>query len=63
MADGQLSEKGIFGNSAYWIETLSRLHEDYRQDTFNFWPAGAAPYEQIECFANEVMPALRERFG
>jgi alkanesulfonate monooxygenase SsuD/methylene tetrahydromethanopterin reductase-like flavin-dependent oxidoreductase (luciferase family) len=63
MADGQLSEKGIFGNSAYWIETLSRLHEDYRQDTFNFWPAGAAPYEQIERFANEVMPALRERFG
>jgi alkanesulfonate monooxygenase SsuD/methylene tetrahydromethanopterin reductase-like flavin-dependent oxidoreductase (luciferase family) len=62
MTQGQLSEKGIIGNSAYWIETLSRLHEDYRQDTFNFWPAGAAPYEQIERFANEVIPALRQRF-
>jgi len=60
---GEVSDKGIFGNSKYWADQLSRFHEQYRQDTFNFWPAGEAPYEQIERFAHEVIPAVQERFG
>jgi alkanesulfonate monooxygenase SsuD/methylene tetrahydromethanopterin reductase-like flavin-dependent oxidoreductase (luciferase family) len=63
IAHGEISDKGIFGNSAYWIDSLSRLHETYRQDTFNFWPSGDAPFEQIERFASEIIPALKERFA
>lgn len=60
---GEISEKGIFGNSEFWIESLSRFHEEYRQDSFNFWPGADKPHEQIERYASEVIPALRERFG
>ncbi|NDJ63204.1 MAG: LLM class flavin-dependent oxidoreductase [Chloroflexi bacterium] len=59
---GRLSEQGIHGDSIYWIETLTRLHADHRQDAFVFWPSGDDTEMQIERFAHEVIPAIRERF-
>ncbi len=63
MTTGQISDKGLFGDVQFWVDQLSDLHETYRQDTFNFWPTSDAPYDQIERFAAEVIPAVRERFS
>lgn len=62
-AGGQLTDKGITGSADYWVDQLTHFHEDYRQDSFNFWPMGDQPHEQIKRFASEVMPALKARFG
>ena len=35
-------------------------YEDYGQDTFNFWPVAGNVAVQIEAFAQEVAPAVRE---
>ena len=50
----------VVGPAAFWVETLVRLHHDYRVDTFNFWPGNADVISQFERFANEVAPAVRE---
>jgi len=39
-----------------------RLYSDYRQDTFVF-VAGGDVGQQIEMFAKEVIPAVKERVG
>jgi alkanesulfonate monooxygenase SsuD/methylene tetrahydromethanopterin reductase-like flavin-dependent oxidoreductase (luciferase family) len=49
----------IEGNSAYWIEVLASLALATRFDTFIFWPQ-APSSEQIERFAREVAPGVRE---
>lgn len=61
-SSNSISEKGIFGDVDFWVDKLSEFHEIYRQDTFNFWPQSEEPYDQIERFAAEVIPAVRERF-
>jgi alkanesulfonate monooxygenase SsuD/methylene tetrahydromethanopterin reductase-like flavin-dependent oxidoreductase (luciferase family) len=55
-----LKEGTLYGSPEEWVEILTRLYEDYRQDTFNFWPAADAPLDQIRAFAKEVAPALRQ---
>lgn len=47
------------GTSAYWIEVLTSLVLDTRFDSFVFWP-GIPTSEQIERFASEVAPGVRE---
>ncbi|MBI5931835.1 MAG: LLM class flavin-dependent oxidoreductase [Chloroflexi bacterium] len=49
----------IYGNVRDWVEELTRLYADYRQDTFLFWPVGDEPLTQIEVFAKEIAPAVR----
>jgi hypothetical protein len=39
---------------------VRRLHEDYRFDTFIFWGEGD-PEDQMRRFAEDVVPAARER--
>ena len=45
--------------SAYWIEVLTSLALATRFDTFIFWPEIPSS-EQIELFAREVVPGVRE---
>ena len=50
------------GPPSKWVEELARFALEYGMDTFVFWP-DAAPEEgerQIELFAGEIVPAVRE---
>jgi alkanesulfonate monooxygenase SsuD/methylene tetrahydromethanopterin reductase-like flavin-dependent oxidoreductase (luciferase family) len=52
----------IEGTASYWVDQLVKLYTDYRQDTFIFWGGGDVG-QQIETFAKEVVPAVKERIG
>ena len=52
----------IDGTVAYWVDELVRFYNDYRQDTFIFWGGGDAA-QQINRFAQEVVPAVKARLG
>lgn len=45
-----------------WVEVLTRLALEFGMDTFIYWPSGnPEDYErQVELFAGEVVPAVRE---
>ena len=45
---------------AGWVEHLIHLYRDLRMDTLNFWPLGEQQVAQIEVFAGEVVPAVRQ---
>jgi len=49
----------LVGASAYWIEVLTSLAFATRFDAFIFWPEIPSS-EQIERFAREVAPGVRE---
>lgn len=53
----------IAGPVAYWVEELVRFSRDGRQDTFIFWPVAGDDLAQVDAFAREVAPAVRERVG
>jgi alkanesulfonate monooxygenase SsuD/methylene tetrahydromethanopterin reductase-like flavin-dependent oxidoreductase (luciferase family) len=57
------SDSGLDGPADYWIEQLVRLHRQYRQDTFLFWPTEGDPVDQIERFAKEIAPAVQAELG
>jgi alkanesulfonate monooxygenase SsuD/methylene tetrahydromethanopterin reductase-like flavin-dependent oxidoreductase (luciferase family) len=50
----------IYGPVEHWVERLVELYRDYRQDTFIFWPESGNRLLQMETFALEVVPAVRE---
>jgi alkanesulfonate monooxygenase SsuD/methylene tetrahydromethanopterin reductase-like flavin-dependent oxidoreductase (luciferase family) len=52
---------GLHGPAGRWIDELSRLHAEHRLDTFIFWPSGPEPHRQMQAFAGEVIPGVRER--
>lgn len=49
-----------FGKPGAWVEEILDLYHTYRMDAFFFWPAGEGKYAQLEGFAEEVIPAVRE---
>lgn len=51
---------GIDGTAGFWVDTLVHFYTEYRQDTFIFWGGGDVG-QQIEVFAKEVAPAVKER--
>ncbi|MCS6965082.1 MAG: LLM class flavin-dependent oxidoreductase [Thermoflexus sp.] len=51
----------IVGPPARWVEEILRLHEELRMDTFIFWPVMGNERIQVEAFAQEVVPMVRER--
>ena len=53
----------VAGDTAVWVETIVGLATEHRQDTFTFWPIGGDELTQVEVFAREVAPAVRERIG
>lgn len=58
-----LQDGVIYGTPKDWVEELSRYYHEYRQDAFVFWPVGDAPKQQLEVFAKEIMPAVKESVG
>ena len=50
----------MIGSVRDWVRLLTKLHSEYRQDTFIFWPGGDDTLVQIERYAQEVIPAVRE---
>jgi alkanesulfonate monooxygenase SsuD/methylene tetrahydromethanopterin reductase-like flavin-dependent oxidoreductase (luciferase family) len=50
----------VEGPPEHWIETLTTFASELGFDTFIFWPAGEDPLGQVERFAEEVVPGLRE---
>jgi len=56
------SQGGIDGTAGYWVDQLVRFYSEYRQDTFIFWGGGDVA-DQLTRFAQEVVPAVKERVG
>jgi alkanesulfonate monooxygenase SsuD/methylene tetrahydromethanopterin reductase-like flavin-dependent oxidoreductase (luciferase family) len=52
----------IDGTAGFWADQLVSFYEQHRQDTFIFWGGGDVA-QQIEAFAKEVAPAVRERLA
>jgi alkanesulfonate monooxygenase SsuD/methylene tetrahydromethanopterin reductase-like flavin-dependent oxidoreductase (luciferase family) len=50
----------VDGPPEHWVETLSGFATDLGFDTFVFWPT-ESPVEQLERFARDVAPALRDQ--
>ena len=46
------------GPAEHWVETLTEFALELGFDTFVFWPV-SDPLDQVERFANEVVPAVR----
>ena len=51
---------GLDGDVGSWVDTLTDWAMGLGFDTFIFWPT-TAPLAQLELFAREVAPAVRER--
>lgn len=56
---GEPGDRPLDGPASKWVEELSRLALELGFDTFVFWPA-EDHVRQVEVFANEVAPAVRE---
>jgi alkanesulfonate monooxygenase SsuD/methylene tetrahydromethanopterin reductase-like flavin-dependent oxidoreductase (luciferase family) len=55
--------QGLFtGPVEYWVDELTRLAVEVGIDTFIYWPADDR-MRQIELFAAEVMPAVKDQVG
>jgi alkanesulfonate monooxygenase SsuD/methylene tetrahydromethanopterin reductase-like flavin-dependent oxidoreductase (luciferase family) len=57
IADGATRDL-LDGPPEHWIETLTGFAREFGFDTFVFWPS-EQPLEQLQRFAEEVVPALR----
>jgi alkanesulfonate monooxygenase SsuD/methylene tetrahydromethanopterin reductase-like flavin-dependent oxidoreductase (luciferase family) len=56
---GAEGEGLLEGPASKWVEQLSRFALELGMDTFIYWPA-EDPVRQVEVFASEVAPAVRE---
>jgi alkanesulfonate monooxygenase SsuD/methylene tetrahydromethanopterin reductase-like flavin-dependent oxidoreductase (luciferase family) len=59
---GRIGPEGdglLNGPASKWIDTLSRFALESGMDTFIYWPSEDHE-RQVELFANEVVPAVRE---
>ncbi len=60
-SSGELTaNNAIDGTVDFWVDQLTRLYIEHRQDTFIFWGGGNIA-EQIKIFAQAVAPAVKER--
>jgi alkanesulfonate monooxygenase SsuD/methylene tetrahydromethanopterin reductase-like flavin-dependent oxidoreductase (luciferase family) len=55
-----LKEDNVYGSVKDWTDKIVQWRQEYRQDTFIFWPVAGNQRVQIEAFAQEVVPAVRE---
>ncbi len=55
-----LDDNYLQGDAAHWTEQILEWFHNYRQDTFIFWPVAGNQSVQIEAFAREVAPAVRQ---
>jgi alkanesulfonate monooxygenase SsuD/methylene tetrahydromethanopterin reductase-like flavin-dependent oxidoreductase (luciferase family) len=56
---GDEGEGPLDGPASRWIETLTRFVLQFGMDTFIYWPSDEHE-RQVELFAGEVVPAVRE---
>jgi alkanesulfonate monooxygenase SsuD/methylene tetrahydromethanopterin reductase-like flavin-dependent oxidoreductase (luciferase family) len=56
---GQEGEGSLSGPVSKWVEELTHLARELGMDTFIYWPSEDRE-RQVELFANEVVPAVRE---
>jgi len=57
------AQRGVIdGTAGYWADQIAYFYNEYRQDTFIFWGGGDIA-QQIEIFAQEVIPAVKERIA
>jgi alkanesulfonate monooxygenase SsuD/methylene tetrahydromethanopterin reductase-like flavin-dependent oxidoreductase (luciferase family) len=59
---GETVESSLSGPASKWIEQLASFALEYAMDTFIYWPA-EDHVRQVELFAGEVVPAVREALG
>jgi alkanesulfonate monooxygenase SsuD/methylene tetrahydromethanopterin reductase-like flavin-dependent oxidoreductase (luciferase family) len=59
---GQGGEGSLSGPVSKWVETLAGFALEFGMDTFIYWPSEDHE-RQVELFANEVAPAVREAVG
>ncbi|HZF58126.1 MAG TPA: LLM class flavin-dependent oxidoreductase, partial [Rubrobacter sp.] len=60
--NGKIGAEGgglLEGPASKWVDALSRFALEFGIDTFIYWPS-ADHERQVELFANEVVPAVRE---
>jgi len=62
ITDGVRGDGPLDGPVEQWIETLATWTVEHRLDAFIFWPPDTGT-QQIERFAAEVAPAVREAVG
>ena len=55
-----LKAEFLNGTAQEWVEQLVGWYETYRVHTFIFWPVAGNASAQIEAFAQEVAPAVKE---
>ncbi len=55
-----LSDDYLKGTPDDWVAAISGFYYEYSMDTFNFWPVAGNQRLQIETFAREIAPAVRE---
>jgi alkanesulfonate monooxygenase SsuD/methylene tetrahydromethanopterin reductase-like flavin-dependent oxidoreductase (luciferase family) len=60
--DARTTRSGLGGSVGEWVDTLTDWSVDLGFDTFILWPT-TSPLSQLELFAREVAPAVRERVG
>jgi len=56
---GESGESPLNGSASRWVEQLTSFALEYGMDTFIYWPA-EDHVRQVELFASEVVPAVRE---
>jgi alkanesulfonate monooxygenase SsuD/methylene tetrahydromethanopterin reductase-like flavin-dependent oxidoreductase (luciferase family) len=59
---GQMGDGLLEGPVSKWVETLSGFALEFGMDTFIYWPS-EDHVRQVELFAHEVAPAVREAVG
>jgi alkanesulfonate monooxygenase SsuD/methylene tetrahydromethanopterin reductase-like flavin-dependent oxidoreductase (luciferase family) len=54
-------EGQVHGPVQRWVDEIVDLHKNHRQDTFIFWPVAGDEARQLEAFAREVVPLVKEQ--
>jgi hypothetical protein len=55
-----LDDNYVKGSVQGWVDKIVNWYRGYGQDTFIFWPVAGNQRLQIEAFAQEVVPAIKE---
>jgi alkanesulfonate monooxygenase SsuD/methylene tetrahydromethanopterin reductase-like flavin-dependent oxidoreductase (luciferase family) len=56
-------EEQVHGPVQRWVDEIVSLHKNHRQDTFIFWPVAGDEARQLEVFAREVVPLVKEQIS
>lgn len=55
-----VGQQGIIGTAREWADLIARLSTEQRIDTFILWPNGENTLAQVERYAQEIIPAVRD---